>query len=59
MLFRSNNILLVYDKGDYNLQARFILDIEDCLAYQVYGITNYYRIIGIQWLIALTYKYKL
>jgi len=52
----GNHSLLAHDEGYYALQARWILETQDWLTPQWWGTPNYDRTIGIQWLIALTYK---
>lgn len=52
----GNNSLLAHDEGYYALQARWILETKDWLTPQWWGTPNYDRTIGIQWLIAVTYK---
>jgi len=52
----GNHSLLAHDEGYYALQARWILETQDWLTPQWWGKPNYDRTIGIQWLIAVTYK---
>lgn len=58
LLFATNGnySLLAHDEAYYALQARWILETQDWLTPQWWGTPNYDRTIGIQWLIALTYK---
>jgi len=44
--------LLAHDEGFYALQARWILDSGDWLTPQSWGVPQYDRTIGVQWLIA-------
>ncbi|QSV52764.1 MAG: glycosyltransferase family 39 protein [Dolichospermum sp. UKL201] len=52
----GNHSLLAHDEGYYAMQARWILETQDWLTPQWWGTPVYDRTIGIQWLIALTYK---
>jgi 4-amino-4-deoxy-L-arabinose transferase-like glycosyltransferase len=57
LLFSSgSDSLMAHDEGSYALQARWILESNNWLAPQNWGIPNYDRTIGIQWLIALSYQ---
>ena len=52
----GSHSLLAHDEGYYAMQARWILETQDWLTPQWWGTPVYDRTIGIQWLIALTYK---
>jgi hypothetical protein len=52
----GDHSLLAHDEGYYAMQARWILETQDWLTPQWWGTPVYDRTIGIQWLIALTYK---
>ena len=52
-----NQSLMAYDEGYYAIQARYILETGDWITLQWGGGVSFDRTIGIQWLIALCYKF--
>lgn len=52
-----NQSLMAHDEGYYAIQARYILETGDWITLQWGGGISFDRTIGIQWLIALCYKF--
>jgi len=52
-----NQSLMAHDEGYYAIQARYILETGDWITLQWGGGVSFDRTIGIQWLIALCYKF--
>lgn len=56
LLQGSHQSLLAHDEAYYATQARWIADGQDWFSMQWWGVPIYDRAIGLQWLIAISYK---